>query len=100
MLLEELINIYNKTNLDAPINLTSDSKFISSQLLFDSNNPTMCNIKMIFETNKKRYQLNLNNIFYFANSIFFPPTVYSYTFNQVDLSNISDKSYKEINNAE
>ena len=100
LLLEELINIYNKTNLDAPINLTSDSKFISSQLLFDSNNPTMCNIKMIFETNKKRYQLNLNNIFYFANSIFFPPTTYSYTFNQVDLSNISDKSYKEINNAE
>lgn len=103
LLLQHLIEIYNTNNENNKIILNNDARFVDSKILFnnnDSKTTTTCLIQTIFENNQKKYEIDLKNIFYFANNIFTPPTIYTYTFNQVDLSNISDRSYNSINNAE
>lgn len=61
---------------------------------------TLANLELLIKSNEIIFNINIKNLFIFSSSNFIPPKKFNYSFDQINLSTIADKSYKNINDAE
>lgn len=92
-----------KTNLsttEEPFNWSNDMYVKTVTQVTNSNNYSLSNLNVKIDNINEIIDVTIKNLFIYGNSLFTPPTTYTYTFDQTSLSQIEEIEYKNINDSQ